>query len=185
MNIPPTITVNDTPSWTDDPVVLNGVRYDSGRYALAYEIRGPVSLTLTAAVNGQGWKTVLGAVQSATLAAGQYWWQAVVTRTGERITVSKGELTVEPDLAATASVYDGRTIAEKALADAEAALASFRSSNGKVKRYTIGSRSMEFATIAELLQVVNYWRVRVMNESTRKSIANGHGNPRNLLTRFR
>lgn len=187
MGIPENLIVGDSASWTDDAWADDaGKRYDSGAYALKYELRGPGDpLTLTAAANGQGWKTTLSTTDSAKLAAGVWFWTALLTATGERITMGRGEIAVAADLVAAPANYDGRSAAEKSLADAEAALADLTASGKRVKEYTIGTRGAKYYTAAELLAAISYWRVKVFNEQGAKDIANGLGNPRNLLARFR
>lgn len=186
MNIPSNLTAGDSVQWDDEPFAANGVRYDSSTYALTYELRGPKQLTVQATPSGAGWRSAIAVEASAGLSAGTYWWAAVVTGTGIRLTVGSGKLEVLPDLASVSvDGYDGRSMAEKALADAEAALADLNASGKRVKKYAIGTRNAEYYTAAELLTAVNYWRLRVMNEKTAESIANGLGNPRNLHVRFR
>lgn len=191
MNIFGEIQQGDSATWNDDAVTLGdpsgelSVNYTSAGYALKYELRGPgAPLTLTAAVNGSGWTTTLTPAQSAGLTPGTWWWAAFFSATGVRITAGKGEFLVTPDISATVGTFDGSTTAETALKAAEAALASFTSSNGKIKKYTIGSRSMEFATVPEILQVISYWKARVLTEQSAKSVAQGLGDPRRLFVRF-
>lgn len=186
MNIPTSLTAGDSAQWDDEAFALNGSRYDSAGYALTYEVRGPKQLTVNAVAQGAGWRSSITTVQSAALIAGTYWWSAIISVAGIRLTVGSGELVVLANLSAIATDgYDGRTMAEKSLADAEAALADLTASGKRVKKYQIGTRNAEYYTAAELLVAINYWRVRVMNEQTAKDIANGLGNPRTLLVRFR
>ena len=79
---------------------------------------------------------------------------------------------------------DSRSLAERALADAEAALADFRVNNGMKKKYAIGSRSIEFADSAGIIAEIQYWRQRVELEKVNASIAGGRGNPRRRYARF-
>mgnify|MGYP001174207642 CR=1 FL=1 len=187
MPLPATLIAGDSASWTDEPYVdAAGRRYDAAGYALTYELRGPgAPLTLSAQTDGQGWKTSLTTSASAALTAGLWFWAAILTATGERITIARGQVEVTADPVAQAAGYDGRSQAERALADAETALASFKSSQGKIKKYTIGARSMEFYAAAEILEVISYWRTKVQNERAAKSISDGLGNPKNLMVRFR
>lgn len=188
MSIPASIRQGDSANWFDDPYTdASGKRYDSSAYTLTTIIAGPIPapISLVATANGLGWKTALDTTTSATLVAGQYWWECVLTRTGERVTIGTGELQVLTNLALAGANYDGRTLAEKALSDAEAALANFRASHGRTKQYTIGSRTMQFDSAAEILQEISYWRIRVDNERSASLIAQGLGNPRKLFVRFR
>lgn len=186
MNIPNTLTAGDSAQWDDEPFVFNGIRYDSAAYTLTYELRGPKTLTIAAVAQGQGWRSSILPADADGLLAGTYWWAAILTAPDVRRTVGSGQLTVLANLAGiTADGYDGRTIAQKALADAEAALADLTSSGQKTKKYAIGTRNAEFFTAAELIAAISYWRIRVTNERTAEDIANGKGNPRNLYVRFR
>lgn len=181
--IPRQFKQGDSAVWTDVGFVdVNGTSYDSGTYTLKYVLAGPIStpVTLTAVANGSGWKTTLDTATSAGLIAGLYGWQVQVFATGVRITVDEGELTVEADLASAGANYDTRTLAEKALAAAEQALATFQATGGRIQSYTIGNRHMTFQRDADILPIVNYWRGRV---SLEKSIATG-GRDRMLLARF-
>lgn len=172
--------------WKDTPFLdENGKRYDSANYALAYALRGPGQpINLTAVADGQGWQTSLGLTDAANLVAGTWYWAAQLTATGERITIAKGELEALPDFHAAGAAYDGRTTAEKALADAEAALSNLTKSGQKVGKYTIGNRSAQYYTPAELIEAISYWKLRVANERRAKAISNGLGDPRNLGVRF-
>jgi hypothetical protein len=186
--IPANLTAGDSASWTDDPFVCaDGISRDASKYALSYELRGTgAPLTLNAAVQGTGWKTSITTVQSAALMAGLWFWVAILTATGERITAARGEVTVAADLAAvTSQTFDGRSLAERSLADAELALGNLTASGKKTKKYTIGTRNAEYFTAPELIAAISYWRIRVANERAAKSISDGLGNPRNLMTRFR
>lgn len=188
MTIPANLTAGDSASWTDDPFVASdGTPLDSSKYTLKYELRGTgTPLTLTAVVQGTGWKTSITTVQSAALLAGVWFWVVTLTATGERITVARGEVNVEADVAAVVSpTYDGRSTAEKALSDAELSLANLHASGKKTKKYTIGTRNAEYYTAPELIAAISYWRIRVGNERAAKSIADGLGNPKNLMVRFR
>lgn len=185
MNIFGEIQQGDSATWDDDAVPIAGVNYTSVAYTLKYELRGPGSpLTLTATPKGNGWTTSLTTAQSAGLTPGKWWWAAFLSATGVRVTAGRGEFIASPDISAATGVFDGNTTAEAALKAAEAALASFTSSNGKIKKYTIGSRSMEFATVPEILEVISYWKARVATEQSSKSVAQGLGDPRRLFVRF-
>jgi hypothetical protein len=165
----------DSASWHDDPLTLDGVRYTSLDWILTYEMRGPSQLTLVAVADSDGWRTSITTEQSQSLQPAGYLWAAYLSRAGERKTAAHGGLVVLADLAAITGAIDSRTAAEKALADCEAALATFKSSGGKVKSYTIGTRQTEFHSLAELLQVRGFWQRRV-NSEKRKN--------RKLLVRF-
>lgn len=188
MNIFASLMQGDSATWLDDPIRLpNGTLADpAGGWTLRYYLRGPVSkdLTATAAVSGGGWSTTLTASDSALLTAGPYGWAAQVSKAGERLTVGRGQTTIERDLAAVSGTHDPRSAAQRALEACEAALATFSASGGKVKSYQIAGRTMEFQTLGEVLQLQKFWALRVATEQAAGQVAQGLGNPRNLYVRF-
>lgn len=186
MNIFQKLTVGDSAHWSDDAYVLlpAGDRLTSAAWTLKYEFRGPAVLSLTAVADGDGWVTTLSTADSAALVPGTYVWGAYLSKTGERLTIGGGTVVLAADPASLTGASEVRTVARKALDDCEAALANFSATGGKVKRYTIGSRETEFQTLADLMSLLKYWKLRVANEEAAQSVANGHGNPRKLLVRF-
>lgn len=186
MNIITTLSAGDSANWHDDPWVdkPNGLQLTSADWALTHQLRGPSQLSLTAVADGSGWRTSIGTAASALLLPGLYSWAAYLSRTSERVTIGKGSLTIVADLSTIVTALDARTLAERALMDCEAALASFKSSNGKVKSYTIGSRQTEFHSLTELMSLRDFWQKRVNNERSKTATANGRTNPRRLLVRF-
>ncbi|SHM05873.1 hypothetical protein SAMN05216428_112103 [Nitrosospira sp. Nsp11] len=186
MNIFNCLQRGDSASWSDSSFTdAQGVRYDSSAYTLVYELRGPASVTLDAVADGQGWKTTLTLEQSGTLLPGIYTFAAYAKAAGVRVTAATGTLTITPDLSLATVGHDSRSMAEKALADAEAALANLNASGKRIREYSIGSRSAKYYTAAELLEAISFWKIKVRNERHIKAMANGLGNPSNLLARFR
>lgn len=164
MNIPESIVAGDSASWYEPPCAQSGLRFDSAIYALTYELRGPAVLTLAGTVQGDGWAFALAPAISASLPSGRYLWAAIVTAPNQRATLAQGMLIVKPDPAALAAGHDPRSPAQRALDDAEAALATFSKSGGRVKSYSIGTRSMQFDSASEILAIIDYWRRRVEQE---------------------
>ena len=153
-------------------------------WTLTYSIRGAVNLDLVATVQGSLYQITASSAQTAALTPGTYYWVAYVSGNGQRYTVDRGQLTVTPDLISQAAGYDGRSQARKALDDANTALATWRSSAGRVKSYTIADRTMVFEDASQILTQVHYWKAIVRNEEAAAQIAQGLGNPRKLFTRF-
>jgi hypothetical protein len=186
MNIFPTLTAGDSIKWSDGP--QKHPQYSSpltsAEWNLYYQLRGPSSLSIQAFPESDGWRTEVPASASANLEAGPYLWVAQLHRADERLTIGKGSLTILPDLAAVNAALDARTFAQKALADCEAALASFKSSNGKVKSYTIGSRTTEFHSLTELMSLRSFWQRRVNKERANSAKTNGRPSSRALLVSF-
>lgn len=186
MNIFLSLTAGDSIKWNDGPQrhPQYSAPLKSADWSLYYQLRGPSSLSIQAFAEADGWRTELPTSASANLEPGPYLWVAQLSRTDERLTIGKGSLTILPDLAAVTAALDARTFAEKALADCEAALASFKSSNGKVKSYTIGSRTTEFHSLTELMALRSFWQRRVNKERATSAKSNGRTNPRALLVSF-
>lgn len=185
MKIPALLTQADTWAWQDDPVTLNGKRYASDAYTLAYVLRGPAALDLVTVAEGLGWATTATPTQTATLPAGGYAYQAILSAGENRLTIERGTVKVLPNLAAIGEAYDPRSEAEKALEQAEAAFAGFTQSGGVIKRWKINNREQEFHDAAQFIAILNYWRRRVLNEATARARAKGDGNPTTQLSRFR
>jgi len=186
MNILKRLTSGDSASWSDAPWVDTQSRecLTSIDWTLTYQIRGPAQLTLTAQADGTGWTTSITAAQSATLTAGSYIWAAYLSNALQRKSIGGGTLIINPDLSQITAPIDARTQARKALDDCEAALASFTSSGGKIKRYAIAGRETEFHSLPDLMMVRNFWQRKVNDEVARSNVRNGRGNPRELLVRF-
>ncbi len=77
-----------------------------------------------------------------------------------------------------------REQAQIALEACESAMATFNATGGKVTKYEIAGRTMEFQTIGDLMTLHSFWKQKVMAEGTADSIAAGEGNPRNYFVRF-
>lgn len=97
-----------------------------------------------------------------------------------RLTPSYGNIMVDVDLTTLTSQYDGRTIAQIGLAQAEAALQTFTGSGGRVKEYTIGGRRMVFMDDKDIISEIDFWRGRVSAEKQKQS----GGDRRNIRIGF-
>ena len=180
--IPPQILQGDSATWTDGSFSdANGTTYNAANSTLKYTISGPSSpLVLTATASGTDWVTTITTTASAALTPGTYWWQMQAFATGVRVTADQGQLIVNPDLAAAGPNYDGRTPAQIALAQAEAAFSTFSSSGGSVKMYRIGNREMMFQDLHQIREQVDYWSAKVASEQA----ALDGGKSRRLHIRF-
>lgn len=129
----------------------------------------------TTVVSGSGnsWK-----LSDATLNIGAP--QAMTTNLQRRIIAAEGHLIVEPDLSTFTGAYDGRSTMQIGLANCEAALATWTSSGGPVRRYSIGGRMMEFHNLKELQELCSWFRGRV----TAEKMAAAGGDSRNIRIGF-
>jgi hypothetical protein len=170
-------TLDFTTSLADYPASAGWVL----TYRLIPRVSGtPISIVGTA--SGDDHRTSAVASTTATWAAGEYSWVAYVDLSGEHYVVDEGAVTLLPNLA-TSTAYDSRSMAEVALADAREALANYQSSGGKVKRYSIGGREMEFADSGGILKEISYWQIEVTREYAAKQVAKGLADPRRIYLR--
>lgn len=161
--------------------------YPAATYTLKYRLiprtaGTAIDITCTAGTEEYDHRCGVAAATTATWTAGEYSWASWVESGAERYSVDSGTVTLLPNLA-LATAYDGRSVAEKALDDANAALASFQSSGGRVKRYSIGGREMEFDNAGDILTLVSYWRIEVKRERAATAIAKGMADPRRIYLR--
>ena len=124
--------------------------------AVEFRFGGPQTRTVTTTKNGD---TFTGSESTSAWNAGVYAWQAWATLTdGTVVVVDSGELDIDDALA----VGDVRTSARKMVEMIEAMMAG-NASEG-VRRYKINNRELERYSVAELLQLLSYWRERAARE---------------------
>lgn len=152
-------------------------------------LRGAKALDLSCAPDAAdadgSWVLDATSAQTEALPAGVYAWVYTLSSAAGRATVCQGQIRVLPDVTAASDGYDARTTAQVALSEAEAALAAFKGSGGRIKQYTIAGRTVMYDTAAELLQVISYWKTRVAMEGHAAAAAQGLGNASNLRVRFK
>lgn len=188
-NIPATIRAGDTVTWRDDAAADGlGNAVTSGSWSQSYFLRSATAgagLTVASTSYGSGWETTISAASSAALAAGSWYWQARATSGANALTIGTGSLTILAALnyTGTPAAFDGRTQSELDLEAVQAAIRSLVAGGG-VKKYTIGTRSLEKFSIAELMELESRLKARVQRELAAQKIGNGLGNPRNLYVRF-
>lgn len=101
----------------------------------------------------------------------------------ERITLGQQAVTILPNLA-TASSFDGRSIAAKGLADARAALAQYMAKGqAHVAEYHISDRVMKFRTTQDILDLIAYYEREVAKERATAALMQGTA-PGRVYTRF-
>lgn len=120
------------------------------------------------------------AATTAAWAAGTYSWASWVEKAGEKYEVDSGTLQILPN-PSSATTLDLRTVAQKALDDAKAALAAWTPTT---RRYQIGGRMMEFHTAADILPVVDYWKTEVAREEAASRKAKGLPDKRRVFLRL-
>ena len=181
---PASVIAGDTITWqktfSDYPA--------SAGWALKYRLlnaSGKIDITATA--SGDNHLVAVTAASSATWTAGTYdyigWVEKGSGPTAERYTVSTGRLTVTANMAA-ANTYDGRSDARIIYEALLAAYKSAAASRAYVAEYEIAGRRMKFASRAEWLQELNFWKAQVAAEDRAAKIADGLGGGARVLVRM-
>ena len=188
MNIPSQIRAADTIQWRDDAGVDNlGNAISSSDYTLTYYLRTNTATegaTVVGSAYGTGWEFTIASGTSIGLNAGQWYWQAVATKTGSTVTLGAGQLAVLAALnyTGTPGAVDGRSQAQIDLNAVQTAIRTIVS--GRSKQYSIGSRSFTSLDLSELMERESRLKSDVKREQMADLIANGLGNPHNLFVRF-
>ena len=140
------------------------------------------AIEFSSTADGDAHVIAVSAATTAAWAAGAYSWAAYVDASaGASHTWRSGDITLYADPRTATAPLDLRTDAERALADAEAALAAW---NPTMKRYVIGGREMMFHAATEILPVVGYWKAAVQRERRSAALAAGLPDPRKILVRL-
>jgi len=189
VNIPSEIRAGDTIKWRDDAGVDNlGIAISSSDYTLTYYLRTNTAsegATVVGTAYGTGWEFTITAGTSTAFDAGQWFWQAVATKTGSTVTLGAGQLQVLAALTYTGTpgAVDGRSQVQQDLAAVQAAIRAMVS-GGAVAEYTIGTRRLKKMELTDLLQLEGKLKAEVKREQAASLMANGLGNPFNLFVRF-
>ena len=159
---PTRLSQGDTVTW-----IKEVADYVAPTWTLSYELRGPASITVTAADNGDGRHLVTVAKGvTATWNAGTYWWEAYVTDGTSRYRVGYGLMEVGKDFAKGDAVFDGRTHAARALAACEAAIEQLLKAN--VQAYSTGGNQVQKIIPRELRDMRTAYLAEVRQERARE-----------------
>ena len=171
---PKTITAGDTLLWQ---ISLSDY-LASASWVLNYRLinaAGKVDIVGTA--SGDDHRISVTAATSATYAAGDYDYQAFVTKGAERYTVETGRIKILPNLAAAASTFDNRTAARKCLDALDIALAAY-GNKAYTQEYEVAGRRMKFNSPGDFLAFRNKVMAEVAREEAAAAIQRGES-PRN------
>lgn len=140
--------------------------------------------TIAGSASGDTHLISVAAATTATYTAGTYTWQAFVTKASERHTVGQGTVVLKAGLAGATAAADQRSQAQVALDAAVAALATYTATNGRVAEYEIAGRRMKFRSMAEIRQLIGFWRIEVQRELDAENIRRGLSTSRKVFVRF-
>lgn len=132
---------------------------DADAVSVEFRFGGPQTRQVAATKSGTEFTI---AADTAAWTAGVYRWQAWGTYDGNiKRVIASSTVDLEDALA----VGDVRTSARKMVEMIEAMMAG-NASEG-VRRYRINNRELERYTVAELLQLLNYWKGQLRTEERR------------------
>ncbi len=198
MTVSQRLVAGDSLSFTTPaPTGEGGVVYRPGDgWALTYRLvlrNTATAISLTATTeDDETFRIAVAAASTAAWTPGLYDAAAWVTLGADTYTVEPAfsEAQVLPN-PRTATSFDGRSTARKALADAESALAALMSASttaGGVIEVSVGDRRTRYNGIEEaragLVRAINFWQARVQAEDARNNLAVGLGAGSGLQVRF-
>jgi hypothetical protein len=183
MGLPLSITAGDTLVFnTSAGSDSSGNAVTAAAYTLSTSIRGSGgSIDAAGTANGSDWQTTIAGTSTANLAPGQYQWASYASKTGVRVTLETGTLTVLANLA-TATSFEARSHARRMLDAIEAMLE--RRATKEQQEYTIGNRSLKFIPLPEILQLRTAYRGEVAREANAERIARGLPTQNKVLVRL-
>ena len=190
MNIPKSLRAGSTWTWREDSLVdpYGDAIQSTDSWALTYYIRSNIAgnqgITVVGSTYGTGWQFDVAA-SSTGIAAGDYFWQAEATKGALKYDVGSGSLQVLIDLVytGTAQKIQAKSQVEQDLDTVEAAIRTLLS-DGAVKEYSIGGRSLKKYDLADLTALRSQLKYQLSLEKKAELIRNGQGNPHQMLVRF-
>lgn len=177
---PRSAQAGDTLAW-----VASVPDYPAPTWSLTYTIiNASAKITVTTTPSGTDHAANVPAATTAAWTPGGYDWIATASNGTERHTVSRGSITITPDLAAQTSGYDARSAARRALDDLRAALAAWIASKGHIQSFSVDGVETTFASAADLQSRIALLEREVARENAAANIAAGLGSGRRVMVRF-
>jgi hypothetical protein len=166
---PLSFTAGDTVEWTKtlpDYPVSNG-------WVLSYCFVGSSIVFVTGTNDGTNHKIIIPASTSAIYAAGDYRYQAYVTKSGIRKEIGDGFITINPNFATITTPSDQRSHVKKVLDSIEATL------EGRATEYdtsySIAGRSLSKMSLDELIKARHEYKKlhnqEILNERRKRGLA--------------
>lgn len=171
MDQPTTFRAGDSIAWT---IELAGYPASAG-WSLKYRLldAGGNFHDIFTAADGDGFTVSLTSAATKDWVAGKATLVAIVEKDAQRKTIGAPIVTVLPNLTEV-TTFDGRSRNEKALDDAEAALADYLA-GGKmhVEEYEIDGNRMKFRDVDSILKLISSLRLAVAKERGLKALLAG------------
>lgn len=178
---PVAVTAGDTVAWLK---TLSDYPANDG-WSLSYVlINGTAKITINASASGSDHLVSASAATTAGWTAGDYDYQAYVTKASDRYTVASGRIAIGKSFSAQTTL-DTRSSARHMLEALEACyLAYLESGQGHVAEYEIAGRRMKFRNAAEIWQQIEKLKREVAAEDRAARIAAGLPARRRVMVRF-
>ncbi|HAJ71378.1 MAG TPA: hypothetical protein DCO68_04810 [Methylophilaceae bacterium] len=139
-----------------------------------------VAFTLIATAEGANYRTTAEANTTANWTAGVYTVTQWLEKSGDRITLTTGVVTILPNSETLPAGYDDRSHVEKTLAAIEAMLEGKATKD--VQQYTIGDRQLQHIPLSELLVWRDKYKFQLASENSANSASKKLG--RKIYMRF-
>tara|TARA_R100001443_G_scaffold18113_4_gene28851 strand:- start:984 stop:1559 length:576 start_codon:yes stop_codon:yes gene_type:complete len=187
-DLPSVIAIGTTVKWRDEAAVVPfNESATSSDWTLTYYLRTNVAAgeghTVAGSAYSTGWEFTISASDSAGFDAGDWTWEALLTKGSEKYRLGYGEFEVKQTLSYTGTpvAIDNRTQNEKDRDNIEAALRKFEDG---AQEYSIGNRTFKRVQMKDLRIRLSELKAVCFREKTAALLAQGLGNPRNLHVRF-
>lgn len=139
------------------------------------------AIEITCTADGDLHRAQVSASTTAAWAAGTYSWLSWVEQGSEKYSVSNGQIQLIADPRSASAPLDLRTDAQVALDQSKAAFAAWTPTT---RSYSIGGRSMEFNSPADILPVIRFWEGEVAKEANAAAMAKGMASGRRVFVRL-
>lgn len=185
MSTPTAFRAGDSATWTEDTPAHPSADGWVITFRLLFPSGTPASLTGTPTASGASFTA--SATTTANWPAGSATGLLYAERGSgaglERKTLWQQAIRILPNLE-TATTLDGRSLAARALADLETALANYAASGrGYVESYDIAGRSMKFRNTKDILDLITYYKAEVNREHATAALLAG-GSPGRVLVKL-
>lgn len=168
---PLSLRAGDSVAWTKS---LPSYPASAG-WVLAYRLipQSGLPFAINTAAAGDDHAVSLDSTATQSLPAGPCLLVGTVSRAGERQTIYNAPVTVLPDLA-TASAFDPRSLARRALEQLRAVFAAASAdSNALTQEYQIAGRMRRFRTVEEIIMAIRFWEGEVAREESAAALMAG------------
>ena len=193
MVFPSKFRSGDLIEWRDSATTdVFGDPINSPDWTVIYYLRTNKSkfgATVSSSAYGDGFQFSIPATTTADFVDGNWFFQAVATKTGttKTKTIATGTFEVLPSLAFSGTnpkAFDGRSEAEKTLDLIKTAIDNIIKGVA-IQEYRIGTRTAKKYDLAELQVLKGEYAGIVALEKQADIMANGLGNPRAMYVRFK